>query len=48
MYISLSGNLSNNTEQKATIHQVIAMLATSKNVQFPGHKCKCKCKCVCL
>ena len=25
------------TEQKATIHQVTTMLATSKNVLFPGH-----------
>ena len=25
------------TAQKATIHQVITMLATSKNVLFPGH-----------
>ena len=25
------------TAQKATIHQVTAMLATSKNVIFPGH-----------
>ena len=26
-----------NTAQKATIHQVTTMLATSKNVLFPGH-----------
>ena len=25
------------TGQKATIHQVTTMLATSKNVLFPGH-----------
>ena len=25
------------TAQKATIHQVTTMQATSKNVQFPGH-----------
>ena len=25
------------TAQKATIHQVTTMLATSKNVLFPGH-----------
>ena len=25
------------TAQKATIHQVTTMLATSKNVIFPGH-----------
>ena len=27
----------NNTAQKATIHQVTTMIATSKNVLFPGH-----------
>ena len=26
-----------NTAQKTTIHQVTTMLATSKNVLFPGH-----------
>ena len=26
-----------NTVQKATIHQVTTMLATSQNVLFPGH-----------
>ena len=27
----------NATSQKATIHQVITILATTKNVLFPGH-----------
>ena len=30
-------NLSVITAQKATIHQVTTMLATSKDVLFPGH-----------
>ena len=29
--------LVDSVHQKATIHQVTAMLATSKNVLFPGH-----------
>ena len=36
----LSGKLTfrdNTLGKKATIHQVIAMLSTSKNVLFPGH-----------
>ena len=34
MYFNME---SRNTAQKATIHQVTTMLATSKNVLFPGH-----------
>ena len=30
-----------NTEQKIAIHQVTTMLATTKNVLFPGHNHVC-------
>ena len=39
MYVSVSVCSGESyTEQKATIHQVTTMLASSKNVLYPDHK----------